>query len=150
MAMALFKHRLAQHGVVGEWRIESAGTWAHVGVPAASVAQSVMHERGIDLRAHRSRLVNRELLHSFGLILVMERGQREALRIEFPGVGERVYLLSEMVGNTYDIPDPIAGPLAEVRDVAREIDMLLEQGFDQIVGLASEVSEVSMHPTAVS
>lgn len=136
MAMALFRHRLAQRDMAGDWRVESAGTWARVGVPAAPVAQTVMQERGLDLSAHRSRSVSRELLHSFGLILVMERGQREALQIEFPGVSGRVCLLSEMAGSAYDIPDPITGPLAEVRNVAREIDMVLERGFDRIVALA--------------
>lgn len=137
MAMAFFKHRLAQHGTGDEWRVESAGTWARTGVPAAPVAQTVMRERGIDLSAHRSRSVSRELLHSFGLILVMEREQREALQVEFPGVGERVYMLSEMAGSAYNIPDPIAGTLAEVRGVAHEIDVLLERGFDRVVALAS-------------
>ncbi len=109
-----------------------------------------MRERNIDLRAHRSRCVSRDLLHSFGLILVMERGHKEALRIEFPGVSERVYLLSEMVGSIFDIPDPIAGSLANVRDVAHEISMLLEHGFERIVQLANGVPDRSVNTTAVN
>lgn len=133
MAAALWEQRLRQHGVADQWRVESAGTWARAGLPAALVAQTVMRDCGVDLSGHRSRCVSRDMLHSFDLILVMERGHREALRIEFPGVGERVYLLSEMVGNIYDIPDPIAGPIAEVRSIAQEIDLLLGRGFERIV-----------------
>jgi protein-tyrosine-phosphatase len=125
--------------LVAGWRVESAGTWARTGVPAARGVQAVLREWDIDLSAHRSRCVSHELLTSFDLIVTMERGQQEALRIEFPTLGDRIVLLSEMVaGAVYDIPDPVAGSLAEVRDVARDIDQLLEQGFDRIVERVSE------------
>ncbi len=133
MAMMLFQRHLAQHGMASGWRVESAGTWAREGGPAARHTQTVMCDWGLDLSMHRSRCVSQALLMSFDLIVTMERGQQEALRIEFPTLADQIVLLSEMAGAAYDIPDPINGSPAEVRDVAREIDLLLQQGFDQIV-----------------
>jgi protein-tyrosine-phosphatase len=133
MAMVLFQRHLAQRHMASGWHVESGGTWTHEGAPAARQVQAVMRTWGLDLSTHRSRCVRQEWLTSFDLILTMERGHQEALRIEFLGIDERTYLLSEMAGAAYDIPDPINGSLTEVRDVAREIDLLLQQGFDQIV-----------------
>jgi len=133
MAMALFQQCLAQRSLTAGWRVESAGTWAYEGLPAARGVQAVLREWDIDLSAHRSRCVSQELLTSFDVILTMERGQQEALRVEFPTLADRIMLLSELVGAMYDIPDPINGSPAEVRDIAREIELLLQQGCDQIV-----------------
>ena len=136
MAMVLFEQRLKQAGVVEGWRVESAGTWARDGELAARGSQAVMQEHGLDLGRHRSRVVTEELLGQFDLILVMNKSHQEALRTEFPRVAARVHLLSSMAGYTYDVRDPIGGPLADYREAARNIDGLLAQGFDQIIRTA--------------
>ncbi|MDP9314579.1 MAG: low molecular weight protein arginine phosphatase [Chloroflexota bacterium] len=133
MATALLRRRLAQHPSFADWRIESAGTWANEGEAAPEKVQAVMRERRADLSAHRARRVSRALLGEADLVIVMSKGHQESLRWEFPDVADRVFLLSEMVGEYYDIPDPIAGTVSEVRTVAREIDQLLAKGLDRII-----------------
>jgi len=135
MAEALWRSRLADEA---GWKVESAGTWAMDGQPAARYAQQVLKERGSDLSQHRSRVVDRELLESFNLILVMEQGHKEALRFEFPGVASHVYLLSEMVDVSRDIQDPVGGTLLDFEDTARELDRILEKGSEKIRRLAGE------------
>ena len=137
MAMALLRRRLADAGVSGDWRVESAGTWAREGAPAAAGAQHDLAARGLDLSAHRSRAVSAELLREFDLILTMTRSQQEALQVEFKDVRDRVHLLAAMAGASYDVPDPIGGPLSAFRASAREIDTLIAHGFDKIVKLAT-------------
>jgi protein-tyrosine phosphatase len=92
-----------------------------------------MHEWALDISAHRSRSITDDIARTFDLILVMEEGHREALCIEFPDLADRIYRLSDMAGQSYDIPDPISGPIAEVRAVAHEMDAVLQQGFERIV-----------------
>ena len=53
MAEGLFRARLGEDA--GRWRVESAGTWARNGDPAASRAQLVLQERGIDLPTLQGR-----------------------------------------------------------------------------------------------
>ena len=137
MAMALLRRRLADAGLAGNWRVESAGTWAREGAPAAAGAQHALQQRGIDLSAHRSRGVSAELVREFDLILTMTRSQQEALQVEFKDVRDRVHLLAAMAGAPYDVPDPIGGPLSAFRASAREIDNLIARGFDRIVELAT-------------
>src|SRR5512145_2642994 len=126
MAEALLKSIL---GPSAEgWRIESAGTWAPEGAAAAEKAQQVLWNMGIDLTMHRSRSVTREMLEQFSLILTMERGHKEALQVEFPRLAQRIYLLSEMVGKSHDIHDPMGGSLVDFQDTAEELHRLLFQG----------------------
>jgi protein-tyrosine-phosphatase len=136
MAEALFWQKAAQLPDADAWRVESAGTWALAGALPASRAREVLRARGVELGDRRARSVDRDLLRAFDLILTMERGHKEALRAEFPEIGERVYILSEMVGLGHDIPDPMGGTLIDFQDTARELDQYLTRGFDRITQLA--------------
>ena len=119
-----------------DWCIESAGTWAMDGQQAVTRAQLVLQEIGLDVSEHRSRTVTSDMLLSFNLILTMERGHKEALRIEFPEVARRVYMLSEMIHAMYDIQDPVGGSLADFRETLHEIENILTRGFELITRLA--------------
>lgn len=141
MATALFKHKLAQASQTNpalllNWRVESAGTWAREGEPASERSQLVMQGRGLDISAHRSRTVSLELLSSFNLILVMEKGHKEALKAEFPDLSNRIFMISEMAGYQRDIRDPILGTMVDYQNTARELDQLLTMGFEKILQLA--------------
>jgi protein-tyrosine-phosphatase len=137
MAMALFRKRLEDAGMASDWRVESAGTWAREGDPAASGSQLAVEERGLDLSGHQSRSVSLELLREFDLILTMTRSHQEALQVEFKELRDRVWMLTAFAGLPYDVPDPIGGPLSDFRDSAREIDTLLGRGFKRIVETAT-------------
>ena len=118
------------------WRIESAGTWALQGQPVPSELMVVGREVGLDLSTHKSRCVTRGMLRSFNLILTMEHGHKEALRIEFPEVARRVFLLSEMTGLKASIGIPLHRSLKEYRQLVREIDEWLKLGYNEILRLA--------------
>ena len=137
LAMALFRDKM--EGEPDEWRVESAGTWALTGEPAAQKSQQVLAERGLDVSEHRARSVSLELLSSFNLILTMEKGHKEALQVEFPGISDRVYMLSEMIGSGFDIHDPIGGPLVDFQDTAEELERILTEGFEKIYRLAKDL-----------
>jgi protein-tyrosine-phosphatase len=134
MAEALFKARLGPERQ--GWVVESAGTWALDGDRAAEKAQLALLSRGIELSAHRSRPVSRDLLEKFNLILVMERSHKEALRAEFPDLAGRIFLLSEMVGSTRDLRDPMGGSRADFEETIREIERILSLGSSRIYSLA--------------
>jgi protein-tyrosine-phosphatase len=138
MASILFQNLVNKPTDIRYWRIESAGTWAIDGIPAAESAQIVMERRGLDLGQHKSRGVNAEMLSSFDLILTMESGHKESLRIEFPKVAKRVFLLSEMTGKQFDIHDPIGGSIDDYEATATELERLLIQGFENITKIAQD------------
>jgi protein-tyrosine-phosphatase len=138
MAARLLCDLVTQNDDLSAWRIESAGTWGIEGAALASRANQAMKQLGLELDGHRSRCVNGAMLQDFRLILTMEKGQQEALRIEFPALRSRVYCLSELIGQRWDLLDPPSGDLADYIDVAEQIRGVLEKGFDQIKRLARE------------
>jgi protein-tyrosine phosphatase len=140
MAEAILKSKVAEEENASGWRVESAGTWASGGQPAAKFSRQVMQERGLDINNHRSQSITRELMQSFDLILTMEKNHKEALRAEFPEFAERAYLLSEMSGDSHDVDDPIGRSKADYQATADEIDRLIAEGFEEIERLATKKS----------
>jgi protein-tyrosine-phosphatase len=115
-----------------DWKVESAGTWTIEGEAAAPRAIQVLREKGLDLDGHRSRMVTEELLSQFQLVLTMEAGHKEALKVEFPRYANRIYLLSEMIELKYDIEDPIGKSLQDYQETADEIEKILQKGMKRI------------------
>ena len=136
MAEALFQRLVPKDRERSTWHIQSVGTRALPGMPASPNAQTVMKTRGLDIQEHRSHPVNRDLLERFNLILTMEADHKEALQVEFPELADRIYMLSEMVGEKKDIEDPIGSHLEAYDATDREIDRYLTVGFKKIQKLA--------------
>jgi protein-tyrosine-phosphatase len=140
MAEALLRARLARDEARGDWRVGSAGVWTTDGRPASAYAIEEMTQRGIDLRAHRSRNVTRDLMAGADLVLAMTRQHVEALNVAFPDHAHKVALLSEMVGQTCDIRDPYGGTRLEYKYTARELEQLIEDGYERIVTLVDKAT----------
>ena len=65
----------------------------------------------------------------------MEMRQKVVLQTLYPAAQERIYLLSEMMGETTDVHDPVGGTLIEYEHAAIEIDRLLTGGCARILDL---------------
>lgn len=139
MAEALFR-RLAAVEIPGgeDWRIDSAGTWASKGQRASENSIRVMEKRGLDISRHRSKIVSGDLLDRYDLVLVMEPGHKEALRIEFSRAAQKVFLLSEMSGPPIPIADPYGSSEADYEATALEIEGYLRAGLPEILRLVGE------------
>jgi protein-tyrosine-phosphatase len=136
LAAALFRRRLAKAGHEGALTVESAGTWAKEGLRSPEPVLQAARQSGLDLTDHRSRPVSANLMLEFSLIVVMEAGQAEALKFEFPGIADRVRLLTGMAGPEYDVADPAAMDVPECLQLTGELEALLDRGFEQILRLA--------------
>ncbi len=137
LAAALFKHRLQQESDAQDWSVGSAGTWAKSDQMVIPPIKRMAGHLHLDLRAHKSRPVDRALLGSYDLILVMESNQREALLVEFPEIENRLFLLSEVAaGRAYNVPDPHVQPGDTFEDVATELCGLIDTGYKSICELA--------------
>jgi protein-tyrosine-phosphatase len=136
MAMGLMQARVGEGNP--DWKIESAGTWALEGDPPADKSVELLLRRGIDIDGHRSCPVEGKLLDGFKLILTMEKGHKEALQVEYPRAAARVFMLSEMTGQSFDIPDPVGRKLAAFEQTAGLIDEVLDEGFERIEELSRE------------
>jgi protein-tyrosine phosphatase len=138
MAMGLLRSMVEDAS--DQWKIESAGVWDMEGQQVAPNTQLVLKERGIDLNDHTSRTVAGTMLSEFNLVLVMEDIHKEVLKLAFPKYTDRIYMLSEMVGEFYNIVDPIGRSLADFEETALEMERILTEGFEKISILAADKS----------
>lgn len=123
LAEAIARAEAVRRGLQGV-ECRSAGTAAFPGHPAAAVGAVVAAERGIDLGAHRSRPLDRELVEWADAILVMARWHGETVREEAPDAPVELltrYLPEGHEGRDRDVPDPIGGDL---ETYARTFDVL--------------------------
>jgi protein-tyrosine-phosphatase len=119
MAEYLLRQRL---GAEGTWQISSAGLSALPGLPASEPAVAAMAERGIDLRPHRSRAADRQLIDAASLIVVMTASHSEQLKRLAPSSTEKTFLLKsfDAASRRQDIEDPIGLSCEAYRSVRDE------------------------------
>jgi len=136
LAAALLCKKLQADGKLAQWIVESAGTWTIPGQRVPSEVFRAARSMGIDLSRHMTRQVDEALLARYDLILVMERGHKEALNFEFPSIRQKVHLLSEMAdGLAYDIADPLNSGL-RIDEIAGELLKLIHRAYPNICLLA--------------
>jgi len=106
--------------------VTSAGTGAWDGAPASEGAYLVGLEHGLDLSAHRARLLTRDLAERADVVLTMARHHRARVQ-ELGGEG-RTFVLGEYSGRTgpqAEVSDPFGGDLEVYRDTYAELEELV-------------------------
>ncbi|MDX1415883.1 MAG: hypothetical protein R3293_16930 [Candidatus Promineifilaceae bacterium] len=137
---ALLNNRLHERGLE-EWKVDSVGTWVQLERGAARYSIQVMREYGLDISEHVAKGISAQILAEADLIVCMEAGHAEALRIEFPEFADKVHLLSALSGYPYSVPDRYGQSISAFRDMAAEINGLIDSGLDKIIELAQENSD---------
>lgn len=137
VAAALLRDRLRQRGL-SDWTVSSAGTWAMVSRGASRYSIEVMQQNGVDITDHRSRMVDERYVRDADLVLTMETGHAEALRAEFHAYAHKVFMLTEMIDHSYDVPDPYGGPFEEYQRMYSNLSEVIDKGLDRIITLARE------------
>lgn len=93
--------------------VHSAGTEAFPGRRASLRILHLLKKEEIDLSAHWTRKISREIVDEACIIFVMEKAHREAILELAPQMEGRVFLLSqfyserEILPMETEIPDPI-------------------------------------------
>ncbi len=132
LAEALLRQKLAEKGLTG-LMVGSAGTGAWDGAPASEGAYLVALEHGLDLSAHRARLLTKETVALADVILTMARHHRA--RVEQLGGGARAHLLGEFAGRQgedAEVRDPFGGDLDGYRQTYQELDALVTEAVNRL------------------
>ena len=138
VAAALLRDRLRQRGLT-DWTVGSAGTWAMSARPASRYSVEVMGRHGYNIADHRAAMVDESQLREADLALTMEDGHAEALRAEFPAQAHKVFMLTEMIGRNYNIPDPYGGPADEYQRMYDGLVEVIDAGLERIIALAGGI-----------
>ena len=144
IASAWFSKRLQGEADVQDWRVGSAGTWAEPGLAFFPSADWANDHFGVNLETHRATRIDHKILTQYDLFLVMEKSHQEALRIEFPELKDRIFLLTKVAtGKAYDVPDPGVIQDDSFLDIARELTNLIDMGFMEICLLARKMRRLN-------
>lgn len=133
LAAAVMTRLLAEAGR-SDITVSSAGTGAYDGAPASEGAYLVALEDGLDLSAHRARLLDPSMVEAADLILGMSRGHVN--RVERLGGSGKVHLLAEYAGAEgpdLDIRDPFGGDVEGYRAVLHQLQRLLVPVRDRLM-----------------
>ena len=110
-----------------ELQVSSAGLAALVGYGADPIAVEIMAGVGIDISAHRARMLTEEIARDADLILVMDDTQKMHVAMQFPFATEKVYKLGE--ASRQDIPDPYR----QDSEMFRTVFSMIESGVGEWV-----------------
>ena len=134
MAEAIARNLLAKRLHVSEPELEnkginviSAGSFAMPGAKATPPAIEALKDLGIDLTRHRSRPLTVELIHEADAIFVMGRGHAAAVTGLVPSAIDKVQTLKPDA----DIEDPIGADVSVYRELAGELQTLIETRLDE-------------------
>jgi protein-tyrosine phosphatase len=108
-------------------QISSAGMSALVGRGADPIAVQIMAGVGVDISAHRARMLTDAIARDADLILVMDDQQKQQLATQYPYARGKVYRLGEAARQ--DIPDPYR----QDPEVFRTVFSLIETGVNEWV-----------------
>ena len=133
MAEGLLKKALAK---ANRRNVEvfSAGIAAYNGFAPTAETSQLLAKEGIDMSEHRTQRVNKLMLKSADLILVMDGLQQMRILELAPSVEKRLYLLKEfakIIDNDLNIADPIGQSM----DYYQKVFYTIREAVERIAGL---------------
>ena len=139
LAAAFFRTRLNANGHI-DWMVDSAGTWTRPGQPVPPETLRAAARFGASVEGHLTQLVSADLLSRFDLVIVMEKGHKEALDQEFPFASHKTHMLSQVADHmVYDILDPMQSE-QKIDMLASDLNKVVERGYLTICKLAQDAS----------
>src|SRR5690242_2356396 len=137
MAEGLFRHAVKGRG---DFRAFSAGVGAIEGQPPSGYAVQALQELGVDISAHRSRMLTADAVNQADYIFGMTHGHVDAINLLYPQATEKTFLLREFDETLdifeKDIPDPIGGSYEIYLDSRDQI----EQGIASMLKFIDQTS----------
>ncbi|BEU28331.1 low molecular weight protein-tyrosine-phosphatase [Paraburkholderia steynii] len=124
MAEGLLRARLPKYQIL------SAGLGALSGMPPDQLARELMHERGIDIDAHRAIQLGALHCSSADMILVMDTEQKRTIEQRYRSTRGKVFRLGEFQG--LDIFDPYRGTRADFERCLELIALGVDEWAERI------------------
>lgn len=134
---AMLRRDLHEDQGRAHWTVSSAGTWALRERTPARYSIKLAKRIDLDISEHIAKMVTGEMLEKSDLVLVMTKGHKESLQVEFPNQRHKIFLMTEMVGKGYDVVDPYGGKPPGYEDMFVEVTGLLTNGLAQMISIAS-------------
>lgn len=102
--------------------------------------EPALKAHGIDIvSSHISKVIDKNMINNAAIIFAMDKKTQKALTTLFPNEKEKIYMFSELIGDSKDILDPegIIGSEKQF-EVINSIDKTIEQGFMRLLNLLKD------------
>lgn len=139
LAAAILRKELLANRYSSLWQVDSAGSWVKDIAPATPEAIFEAQKRDLDLSGHLSKGIEEIPRSSIDVMFVMELGQKESILLDYPKLENRVYLLSELIGLKFSIPDPYQSS-ESCGTIASEIEELIRPNLKKILSFANQTN----------
>jgi protein-tyrosine phosphatase len=135
MAEGILKFLLKESNIE-DINVSSAGISAFEGEDANEKAIRVLSKKGIDIKAHKARQLNKKIIGESDLILCMTNEQKNVIIKFFPEYHKKIYTLKEYAhitnnenisGRNLDIVDPFGLDYNVYEKTAEEIEVNLRK-----------------------
>ena len=133
LAAAIMNARLAKAAPPTTVSAESAGTSAWDGAPASEGSYLIALERGLDLSAHRARMLTSDIVQRADLVLAMSPAHAD--RATSLGGARKTFTLTEFAGDVDgdpEISDPMGGDVADYRATADRLESLIARVVERL------------------
>ena len=130
MAEAIAKNIFEEKGT--DVKVASAGIYAFTGSAASENSINVMDEIGIDISNHVATLIEEKHLIESDLILTMTLDQKNELVLQYPSYKDKVFTLSEYIGEDQDIFDPFGGEIEVYKECLDQLVRYIDK-FSSII-----------------
>lgn len=127
MAEALLKKKIKDKNIENKFLVCSSGTDAYGGEYSTYEACKVMKdEYDIDLSNHRATAIRDSKIEEMDLILCMTNSHKNRIKLMYPNLENRVFLIKEYVGLEGEVADPWGGTLSTYSACANELNTYIE------------------------
>jgi len=135
IAEGLLRRAVKHNGHASQIVVRLAGTRdVYNGQPPAPLIVQVVRERGGDLNGYRPHQVTPGEIEQANLILAMAQEHADYIVEHYPQAELRTMLLSQVVGQPADVPDPGVQEIIALDWCADIIECYITQGLEKSCG----------------
>ncbi len=141
MAEGILK-KMLKEGNIDQIQVSSAGTNSWGGCPTSLSALEIGASSGIDLKAHLSRKLTRQMLEEADLVLVMSRDHLDHIKEMNENLIAKSFLLKAFPEKSEEksfwIKDPIGGTRDDYRRCFLDLNESIKRILPELIRLAKK------------
>lgn len=136
----ILENAIIRSGWQERYTVSSAGTFATSGLRAHEYSILAGESLGVDLSAHRARILTQGMIDSSALIICAEKEHKDYILRNFSQATDKCFTFGECIGIERDIPGPYGDPIEPYLKLANWVTKQLPRLFDFIQHFLTNIS----------
>ncbi len=134
LAEGLARLRLKEAGYGSQFRACSAGTLPdYEGQPSAPLILEVLREIGAAGQARPPHQIRPDEIQQASVIFGVAQEHLDWIKLHYAAASSRAFLLSDLIGERWDVPDPGVQKIEALRECRDTIDHVITTGLQELI-----------------